>query len=155
MQHLKSRKAVATLVAGLIVISAAAAVAMWSSTGTGSGNAQALTAVDITVTAATGPADLYPGFTEGDVSFTSANTNPYDVTFTSMTSGTVTSGDEVNCPASNVTVANATGLSLLVPAGATATPGTIVDVVTMASGAPDGCQGVVFTVELTLSGAQS
>ena len=70
------------------------------------------------------------------MSFTSANTNPYPVTFTSMTSGTVTSSDQTNCPASNVTVANASGLSLAVPAGATTTPGTIADVVTMASVRP-------------------
>ena len=155
MKLTKPRKTVAALVAGVLLISGVAAFALWSSTGTGSGNARALSAVDITVTATTGAADLYPGFTDGDVFFTSANTNPYPVTFTSMTSGTVTSGDEVNCPASNVTVANATGLSLLVPAGATAEPGTIADVVTMDAAAPDGCQGVVFTIGLTLTGVQS
>jgi hypothetical protein len=54
-----------------------------------------------------------------------------------------------------VTVSSASGLSLLVPAGATATAGTIANVVSMASAAPDGCQGVVFTVALTLTGSQT
>ena len=155
MKFTKSKKLVAGLMAGAAIATAGAAFAMWSSTGVGSGNAKALTAVNITVTASTGTADLYPGFTSGKVSFTSANTNPYPVTYTSMTSGTVTSSDQTNCPASNVTVANASGLSLLVPTGATAQAGTINNVVTMAAGAPDGCQGVVFTIGLTLSGSQT
>jgi len=41
------------------------------------------------VNAATGAADLYPGFTGGDVHFTLSNPNPYPVTFTTMTAGTV------------------------------------------------------------------
>jgi hypothetical protein len=155
MQFTHSKKIIAGLIIGAAAVAAGAAVAMWTTTGTGSGNAKALSAVSITVTAATGAADLYPGFTQGDVFFTSANPNPYPVTFTSMTSGAVTSSDQTNCPASNVTVANATGLSLLVPAGATTQAGSIANVVTMAAGAPDGCQGVVFTIGLTLSGSQS
>jgi len=47
------------------------------------------------------------------------------------------------------------GVSLLVPAGATSQAGNIANVVTMVAGAPDGCQGVVFTIALTLSGSQS
>jgi hypothetical protein len=155
MKFTKSKKLIAGLMVGAAMATAGAAFAMWSSTGVGSGNAKALTAVNITVTAATGAADLYPGFTQGDVFFTSANTNPYPVTYTSMTSGTVTSSDQTNCPATNVTVANASGLSLLVPAGATAQAGTIANVVTLAAAAPDGCQGVVFTIGLTLSGSQT
>jgi hypothetical protein len=151
----KSKRVVAGLIIGAAAVTGGAAVAMWSSTGSGSGNAKALSAVSITVTAATGTADLYPGFTQGDVSFTSANPNPYPVTFTSMTSGSITSSDQTNCPASNVTVTGATGLSLLVPAGATSQAGTISNVATMNALAPDGCQGVVFTIGLTLTGAQT
>lgn len=155
MRFTRSKKAVVGLLFGAAVVSGGAAVALWASTGVGSGNAKALSAVNITVTATTGTADLYPGFTQGKVSFTSANTNPYNVTFTSMTPGTITSSDPTNCPSTNVTVASASGLSLLVPAGATATPGSIANVVTMVAGAPDGCQGVVFTIGLTLTGSQS
>jgi hypothetical protein len=136
------------------VIGGTMAYALWSSTGTGSGNAKALTAQAITVTAATGAADLYPGFSAGDVFFTVSNTNPYAVTFTGMTAGTVVSGDPTNCPASNVTVSSAT-VNLAVAAGASNVSQSIADVVTMVSGAPNGCQGVTFTIPLTLTGSQS
>jgi hypothetical protein len=136
------------------VIGGTMAYALWTANGSGSGNAKALSAQSITVTAATGAADLYPGFTQGDVFFTVSNTNPYPVTFTGMTAGTVVSGDPTNCPASNVTVSSAT-VSIAVPAGATNASKSIADVVTMISGAPDGCQGVTFTIPLTLTGSQS
>ncbi len=115
---------------------------------------EGLTAQSITVTAATATADLYPGFTLGDVFFTMTNPNPYPVTMTSMTAGTITSGNPGACPASNLTVAAASGLSLLVGANATSSTQSIVDVASMAPGAPDGCQGVTFSLALTLSGTQ-
>jgi hypothetical protein len=138
-----------------VAMTAAVAVALWSASGFGEGAAATLADATITVTASTGTADLYPGFTQGDVHFTSANDNPYDVTLTAMTPGTVTSSDEDDCPADNVSVASASGLTLDVPAGASAQAGTIPDVVSMAAGAPNGCQGVSFSVALTLTGTQS
>lgn len=150
-----SKYKLAALIGVSVPLAGAAAYGLWTSSGTGSSGAKALTAQTITVSASSGAADLYPGFTQGKVFFTSANTNPYPVTFTSMTAGSITSSDPTNCPASNVSVANASGLSIVVPAGATAAPGTIANVVTMVAGAPDGCQGVVFTISLTLTGSQS
>ena len=150
-----SKYKVAALLGVSLTLVGAAAYALWTSTGTGSSGAKALTAQTITVSASSGPADLYPGFTQGDLFFTSANTNPYPVTFTSMTPGSITSSDQTNCPAANVSVASASGLSIVVPAGATASAGTVANVVTMVAGAPDGCQGVVFTISLTLTGSQS
>lgn len=155
MRFTKPRIVIGGLVLGAAAAALGTAMALWSSSAVGPGNTKALSAVSISVTAATGAADLYPGFTQGKVFFTSANTNPYPVTYTSMVPGTITSSDPTNCPSSNVTVANASGLSLLVPAGAPATPGNIANVVTMVAAAPDGCQGVVFSVALTLSGSQS
>lgn len=146
--------AVIGLIGAVGLVVGGVAVALWTATGTGSGNAQALTAQTITVTAVTGTADLYPGFTAGDLSFSMNNPNPYGVTFTSWTAGTVTSSDPVDCPASNVTVDDSSGLSLSVAGGAT-TPGVIADVVSMSALAPDECQGVIFTVALTLSGSQT
>jgi len=122
--------------------------------GTGSGNAKALSAVTVTVNASTGVADLYPGFAGGKVFFTLTNTNPYPVSFASMTSGTVTSSDQTNCPASNVTVGTAGSLSLPSPPTRRA-PAVHQQRGFDGSAAPDGCQGVVFTVALTLSGAQT
>jgi hypothetical protein len=138
-----------------LAIGAGAAFALWNANAGGTAGSKAVTAQTITVTASTGAADLYPGFTQGDLYFTMANTNPYAVTFTAMTAGTVTSSSPTNCPASNVTVANASGLSLPLPSGATNTAGAIANVVSMATAATDGCQGVSFTIDLTLTGLQS
>jgi hypothetical protein len=142
------------LVVGLALVSGAA-FALWSSSGTGSGTARALTATSVTVTAAAGAADLYPGFASGNVYFTLNNTNPYAITFTSMAAGTVVSSNPAACPATNVTVGGASGLSLAVAAGATSVTQSINGVVSMVAAAPDGCQGIVFTVSLTLTGTQS
>jgi hypothetical protein len=130
------------------------AYALWSSTASGSGNAKALTAQTITVTAATGAADLYPGFTAGDVFFTVSNTNPYPVTFTSMAAGTITSSSPSLCPASNISVATPT-ISVTSAVGDNNAPKSIADVVSMVGAAPDACQGVTFTIGLTLTGSQS
>lgn len=148
-------KMAAAVIALTVVLTAGLAVALWSANGTGSGNARALTAQTVTVNAATGTADLYPGFTGGDVHFTLTNTNPYPVTFDAMTPGAITSSAPGACPASNVTASSATGLSLPVAANTTSGAQSIANVVTMAAGAPDGCQGVTFTIALTLTGSQS
>jgi hypothetical protein len=140
---------VGSLLAGKVVM------ALWSSTGTGGGQARALSAQGVTVNAATGAADLYPGFTGGNVFFTLTNPNPYPVTFTSMTPGAIVSSDPTGCPASNVTVVGATGLTLTAAAGATSASRSIAGVVSMASSAPDGCQGVTFTITLDLTGSQA
>jgi len=71
-----------------------------------------------------------------------------------MTAGSVTSSAPGACPASNLTVADTTGLALDVAANATSGSLSISDVVTLASAAPDGCQGVTFTVAVTLVGSQ-
>jgi hypothetical protein len=131
------------------------AVALWSATGSGSGRASSLTAQAITVTATAGTADLYPGFTAGDVAFTASNPNPYPVTFTSFVEGTITSSDQTACPAANITVNHTGAISVAIAANAVNEPHTIADVVTMAAGAPDGCQNKSFTITLTLSGSQS
>ena len=148
------KKVVVSAVAVAVGLTIGAAIALWSAQGSGSGSSQALEAETVTVTAATGAADLYPGFTDGDVFFTLANDNPYPVTFTAMTPGSVTSSNEAACPASNVTVEGATGLSLAVAADSTSATQSIADVVTLATEAPDGCQGVTFTIGLTLTGSQ-
>ena len=150
-----TRKVAVVAVAGLVLVAAGTAYALWSSTGSGPGRAQALTAQTVTVTAATGTADLYPGFADGDVHFTLTNPNPYPVTFTSMAAGTITSSNQAACAASLLTVDPAAGLSLAVGANATTGPQSIADVVTLDALAPDGCQGVAFTIQLTLTGAQS
>lgn len=149
-----SKKFVAAFAVVAIGLGAGVGFAVWTSDGTGFGQAKALTIQNVTVTAATGAADLYPGFTQGKVFFTITNPNSYPMTFSAMTPGTVTSSNEAACPASNVTVIPATGLTLSGPAASTSATQSIANVVTMAAAAPNGCQGVTFTIGLTLTGTQ-
>jgi hypothetical protein len=147
-------KIAGALAVGVMLLGGGIAGALWSANAGGSGQAKALTATTLTVSAATGAADLYPGFTGGDAFFTITNTNPYPVTFASMTAGAVTSSDPTGCPSSNVSVANGSGLSLAVGASTSAAL-SIANVVTMVSTAPDGCQGATFSIAMTLSGSQA
>jgi hypothetical protein len=154
--HFKNtKKAAAAFVATAIGLAAGAGFAAWTTDGEGSGRARAATAQDVTVNATNGTADLYPGTTAGDVHFTLTNPNPYPVEFTAMTSGTVTSSDPVDCPATNVTVDDAPSISVTVAANTTSTAQSIADVVNMDADAPDDCQGVSFDVVLTLAGASA
>lgn len=152
-------KKLAASAALLAVAVGGLAYAVWTSSGSGSGRAGAVTAVDLTVNAASGTADLYPGTTEGDVSFTITNTNPYPVTFTSMApGGAITNtvpGDATACPPANVTVTGATGLSLTVAADSTSPVLSIADVVSMDLAAPNGCQGKTFEIPMSLTGASA
>ncbi len=104
-------KVAGALALGVMLLGGGIAGALWAASGSGSGEANAVTAQVVTVSAATGAADLYPGFTGGDVFFTVTNANPYSVMFSSMAVGTVTSSDPVGCPSSSVSVASATGLN--------------------------------------------
>jgi hypothetical protein len=145
-----------------IGILAGTAYALWSSTATGSGNAKAVTAVTVTVNAVTGAADLYPGGSAGKVFFTLTNTNPYAITFDSLTAASVSGvsggiGGSPACATSDVTLATLpiTGLSLPVGANSTSATQSISGVVSMIGAAPDACQGAVFNIALTLTGSQS
>ena len=139
----------------VVLLSAAVAFAVWTSQGVGSGNARAVSAQTVTVNASTGPADLYPGGS-GALYFTLTNPNPYPITFTAGSLGAVTSSDPTNCPAGNLSGNGPfSGLSLPVAANGTSPQESIAGAVTLAHGAPDGCQGVVFTVAVTLTGTQN
>src|SRR4051794_30761030 len=142
----RTRKPIA-IAATVAVVLAGGTVAYgaWTANGSGSSQAKAVTAVALTVNVATGTADLYPGGS-GAVFFTVANTNPYGVSLTTANFGAVTSSDEVNCPAANITVNNKTGLSLSVGANTTSATLSIANAVTMSSAALDGCQGKTFTI---------
>ena len=157
MGFISHRKVAAA--AGIVTIGAASIVAYaaWSANGTGSGQAKALTAQTITASTATATADLYPGSTGGTLYFTLSNPNPYAVTMTGVTYGTVTSGDTTHCASSNVTVdsgAPAT-VSFVLLANASNVSESIAGVTDMSHNAPDGCQGVAFTVGLTLTGSEN
>ncbi|HWC72075.1 MAG TPA: hypothetical protein VG993_13025 [Actinomycetota bacterium] len=133
------------------------AFAAWTATGSGSGyakatNAQALTTVDVSASTS---ATLYPGAT-GDVELRIDNPNPYPVTVTDVVStGSIDSDTTAACDASTgVTFTDQTGLSLNVPAGAAATF-TLNGSVQMDNSSHTSCQGAVFTVPVTLTGASN
>jgi hypothetical protein len=151
----ESRKAKLAVGAGVLgaLLAGGVAFAAWTGTGSGSGTATATVSVTVTINPSTGAADLYPGFTDGDVYFTLTNPNPYSITFTDMTPGAVTP-TPATCPAGSVTVEPATGLSLVSPPG-TSPQLSIADVVSMSTAAPDACQGASFDIVLTLTGSQT
>lgn len=143
------------VVAVVVAFFAAVSFAAWTGVATGPGQSRARQSERVTVTGASGPADLYPGGPAGAVHFTLTNNNPFNILFTSMSPGTVTSSDESACPASNVAAVPATGLSLASPAGATTGQLSIAGILTMSPGAPDGCQNATFSLAMTLNGIQS
>lgn len=152
-----SRKGAVTSALAIGSLIVGMAFALWTQSGSGSGTAKAASGTDSTVStdAAAAVVDLYPGFTDGDLYLKVDNPNPYPVRFTSLTPGTITSGDAVNCPASNVSAVSKTGLTIDVPANTTtAISKSVADAVSMASAAPEGCKNVTFTIAVTLSGSQ-
>lgn len=158
LERLRRRRPLVMVVVGLItfVSTAGVAVALWSATGSGNGGAKALTAQALTITAAGAPtADLFPG-ASGDLQFTVTNPNPYPISLTDVDYGAVTSSDQANCPAANLTTAADGSLAapIALNANAVNTPATIADAITLDVNAPDGCQGVTFTVAITLTGTQ-
>lgn len=150
---LKKRWA-ALAAAGAILTGASVGYALWSTTGTGTGRATSLTAQAVTAVGSTGVADLYPGFTDGELYLQITNPNPYPVTITQVTPSGVTSSDPTGCPSSNVTADSLSGLSFAVPANGSASH-VVPDVVNMASSAPNGCQTVTFTIDVTVTGTQA
>jgi hypothetical protein len=140
---------------GIILVSSVA-YAAWTASGGGqgyakAGTAQALTTVDVS---ASTTATLYPSGT-GDVLLKINNPNPYPVTVATVTgSGAVTSTVPACNLSTGVTFVNQTGLSLTIPAGG-ATSFTLTGAAAMSNASDNACQGAVFTIPVTLSGASS
>lgn len=153
------------IVAAFLAVATLAGIAyaVWTATGTGSGNAKALTAVTVTINADTGAADLYPGGPAGRVYFTLTNTNPYAVSFDTVTAASVAGvsggiGGSPACATTDLTVSTLplTGFTpVTVGANTTSATQSIPGVVAMNSSAPNACQGAVFAVSLTLTGSQA
>lgn len=154
------RKRTAVVVVGIVgavALTGGIALALWDTAGSGFGSARARTAQTLTITAAASPtADLFPGGS-GALQFTVTNPNPYGVTLTSFTTSTITSGDQANCPSTNVTASASGTLAspIVVGANATSAAQSVAGLVSMAGAAPNGCQGVTFTIAMTLSGTQT
>ena len=133
-----------------------AAYAYFTTRGAGPGSASAGSPLTIAVTATTGSPDLLPGGT-GAAYFTLTNTNSFGATFNTVATGaTVVSQNTAACPSSNVSIAQPLPYvyspSVVVGGSATSAVESIHNLVHLALAAPTGCQGVKFTVTLTLKG---
>ena len=147
------------VVAGVVALTSGFAIANWSASSTGSASSKAVTAQGLTITAVASPtAELYPGFI-GALHFTVTNPNPYPVSLSGWSTGTISSSDSTNCPviAANITVtaSGTLGTPIAVAASATSAAQSIPASITMTSTAANGCQGVLFTVALTITGTQT
>ena len=137
--------------AACLLTTTGGAYALWSVSGSGTARAATASPVALVVSAVTMAGDLYPGHT-GVASFSVGNPNPFPVVVTAVRFGAVTAGSS-GCTASQLTPHDRTGLSYPVPAGGSAdllVPGSF----TLATSAPDSCQGVAFTAPATVTGTQ-
>lgn len=136
-------------------IASSIAYALWSVSGSGESSDQVITADDLVLTANASPAaDLFPGGT-GAAQFTVENPNPFPVQVTALQFGAVTSSAPTACPASNLATTNVTlGTPIAVPADGTSPAQSVGKAFTLATNAPNGCQGVTFTVATTATGTQ-
>jgi hypothetical protein len=127
--------------------------------GSGSGQTTAGGPVTAPITATTGTADLLPG-RAGAAYFTLHNIDSSGDTFDQVAPGaTVVSDNTSLCPSDFVSIAQT--LPYTIPTAVTVSPGgtsgiqSIANLVKLAPNAPGTCQGVTFTVTLTLSGQSS
>jgi hypothetical protein len=144
---------IALIVAVLGVVAVGVGIGAWSITGSGNGSAKATTASAITLADASAftSADLYPGAT-GNLKLRATNPNPFPVRITAVSgNGTITSDKGAACDASTgVTLANQSGLTLDLAAGATATL-TVPNAVSMSNSSDNSCQGAIFTVPVSVT----
>lgn len=157
---LKKRWVAAGVAAASFTAGAGVAYAVWTASGSGSGSGRALVAQALTVNPVTpgaAAAALYPGGPAGWVYLTISNANPYAVQVTHLTWGTPVSTDTANCPNANISVDANAPTSINVTIGANSVSGAlqVFNVLDLAHSAPDGCQGVIFNVPLTVSGTQT
>ena len=152
----KRRVVVAAIVVAA-VIAVGIGIAAWSIGGSGNGYAKATTASSLTLADATAftTAQLYPGAT-GDLKLRLTNPNSFPVRVTAVSgNGTITSDKGAACDASTgVTFTDQSGLTLDVAASADGTF-TLSGTVAMSNSSNTTCQGAVFTVPVTLTGASN
>lgn len=152
---------IAGAVAGAaVLVGGGVALAAWSASGSGTGSALAYSAQTVTINAVAlnnSQASLFPGGPAGSVFFTVTNPNPYPLKITSITWGTPVSNNTTACPSSVISVdsnAPTSGFNLTVPANLTSGMIQVNSVLDLALSATDSCQGIGFSVPLTVSGQQ-
>lgn len=153
-----ARRTVVVALFLLALIGGGIATAAWLVSGTGAVTSQAASAVNLTVSAGTPTASLYPGASGGVVANVT-NPNPFPVRVTSASFGAVTVSPLSGrvCAAGSITTSGPVTLAspVLLPANSGATTVTIPNAVTMSSNADDGCQGATFSIQVTLTGASA
>ena len=147
-------------VALLLLAGTTLGFAAWTSTGSGSayskaGSSSALTTIDVSASTS---ASLYPGAT-GDALIKIDNPNNFQVTVTGVslngTNADITpDASHSSCTTTGVSFTNQTGLSIVVPANSS-TQSTLTGAVAMSNASVNGCQGAVFTIPVSLTGASS
>jgi hypothetical protein len=152
-----SRRFWLPVVLGLLLASAGAASAFWTASGVGVGGGVTGTALPVVLTPGSPAAQLRPGGT-ADAKLTMTNPNEFPVTIGSLvldathgSGGFAVDSGHAACTPSSLGFTNATA-GWTVPAKVGSTDGTLdvvlSDSVSMASGAPDACQGVLVSVYL-------
>jgi hypothetical protein len=138
------------LVAGMMA--SGIAWAAWTAEGTGNGYAKATTAQALTTddVSATTVGQLYPGGS-GDVKLTINNPNPYPVTVTSISGAGAITADTAGCTVTGVTFTDTTGTWDVAANDETSV--TLTGAASMSNDSDNACQGAVFTIPVSLSGA--
>lgn len=162
MKRFRSKKAVAVLVAGAIVLGGAGAtLAYFTSTGSGTGNATVGTSTDWSVSVAAGTGGpLYPGAGTETIGYTVTNPgtgqqelNATSAALTSDVAGGVfdtnTSAYVDTCLASWFTVTNTTVSGDVAPAGSLSSSLTVV--LNDSGTDQDACQGIAPQVTVSAS----
>ncbi len=127
--------------------------------GSGTGGTTTGKPVTLGVVAAAGTAQLLPGRT-GAASFTLDNSNAFGAAFDQVAPGaTVVSDNTGLCASSYISIAQTLPYTfspaVTVSPGGTSGNQSVPNIVKLAPNAPSACQGVTFTVTLTLSGQSS
>lgn len=157
----------------LLLTGGGVAVASWTASGTGQGSARAASVTGLLVGAGSPVGALYPlpadttpatGYgsgTVGSVAATVTNPNPFPVTITSATVGSVTASPVGGrtCATGNVLPTTTAPVPLTPPvtlaANSAPTPMTVPGALYMIPTAEDGCQGATFSVSVTVTGASA
>jgi hypothetical protein len=159
MRFKKSTMVAAAAATVVALTGGGVAYAVWTTSGSGAGGGAALTSQSLVVTSVTAGssgASLYPGGPAGWVYFTVNNPNPFAVTLTGLSWGTPVSTNTAACPSSNFSIDAGAPTTLSFPVAANSQTGAlqITGVVDLSHAAPNGCQGVGFTVPVTVTGTQ-
>lgn len=147
------------MVAGVVTTLAGvgAGIAAWSTNGSGTASAKAATAGAVTLgdASASTTGDLYPGGS-GALKIKVTNPNAFPVQITAVTAnGAITSDAGAACNAGNgVTLADQTGLSLALAAGAT-TVFSLAGAVSMSTSSVNSCQGATFSIPVSVTAASA